>query len=217
VKWGIFFYHIDYFDHLTFLSKVKLGWAKIFRAVILVFSISLFTYWFIKKSSIGIVQNAVALQLINKLPQPLDFYVLNVKNGKNDGFEVMHLGKIRPEYYRVEYLKMKNSDEYWIIGYLGKKNAVYFSQHSVPNKNIDQMIEVQNYINQSVKLSGIAKKEIENYNQENIKLGVLITLNLLLLFLNLSLFIRKNKLDYPVKDNLIFALRFLLHLRDSFL
>ncbi|PJJ67861.1 hypothetical protein CLV73_1880 [Chryseobacterium geocarposphaerae] len=173
------------------LSKVKFGWAKIFRAVILVFSISLFTYWFIKKSSIGIVQNAVALQLINKLPQPLDFYVLNVNNNKNDALEVMHLGKIRPEYYRVEYLKMKNSDEYWIIGYLGKKNAVYFSQHSVPNKNIDQMIEVQNYINQSVKLSGIAKKEIEAYNQENTKLGVLITLNLLLLFLNLSLFVRK--------------------------
>lgn len=173
-----------------FLSKVKLGWAKIFRAVILVFSISLFTYWFIKKSSIGIVQNAVALQLINKLPQPLDFYVLNVKNGKNDDFEVMHLGKIRPEYYRVEYLKMNNSDEYWIIGYLGKKNAVYFSQHSVPNKNIDQMIEVQNYINQSVKLSSIAKKEIEAYNEGNTKLGVLITLNLLLLFLNLSLFLR---------------------------
>ncbi|UMQ43839.1 hypothetical protein MKS83_09050 [Chryseobacterium sp. Y16C] len=173
------------------LSKVKFGWAKIFRAVILVFSISLFTYWFIKKSSIGVVQNAVALQLINKLPQPLDFYVLNINNNKNDALEVMHLGKIRPEYYRVEYLKMTNSDEYWIIGYLGKKNAVYFSQHSVPNKNIDQMIEVQNYINQSVKLSGIAKKEIEAYNQENTKLGVLITLNLLLLFLNLSLFVRK--------------------------
>lgn len=173
-----------------FLSKVKLGWAKIFRAVIVIFSISLFTYWFIKKSSIGVVQNAVALQLINKLPQPLDFYVLNVKNGKNDAFEVMHLGKIRPEYYRVEYLSMKSSDEYWIVGYLGKKNAVYFSQHSVPNKNIDQMIEVQNYINQSVKLSGIAKKEIEVYNQGNTKLGVLITLNLLLLFLNLSLFLR---------------------------
>ncbi|MPS65248.1 hypothetical protein [Chryseobacterium sp.] len=173
------------------LSKVKFGWAKIFRAVILVFSISLFTYWFIKKSSIGVVQNAVALQLINKLPQPLDFYVLNINNNKNDALEVMHLGKIRPEYYRVEYLKMTHSDEYWIIGYLGKKNAVYFSQHSVPNKNIDQMIEVQNYINQSVKLSGIAKKEIEAYNQENTKLGVLITLNLLLLFLNLSLFVRK--------------------------
>lgn len=175
-----------------FLSKVRLGWAKIFRAITLVFSISLFTYWFIKKSSIGVVQNAVALQLINKLPQPLDFYVVNVNNvDKNDVLEVMHLGKIRPEYYRIEYLKMKNSDEYWIIGYLGKKNAVYFSQHSVPNKNIDQMIEIQNYINQSVKLSGIAKKEIEAYNQENVKQGILITLNLLLLFLNLSLFLRK--------------------------
>jgi len=174
-----------------FLSKVKLDWAKIFRAITLVFSISLFTYWFIKKSSIGVVQDAVALQLINKLPQPLDFYVLNVKNDKNDALEVMHLGKIRPEYYRIEYLKMNNSDEYWIIGYLGKKNAVYFSQHSVPNKNIDQMIEVQNYINQSVKLSGIAKKEVEVYNQQNVKLGILITLNLLLLFLNLSLFLRK--------------------------
>ena len=173
------------------LSKVKFGSAKIFRAVILVFSISLFTYWFIKKSSIGVVQNAVALQLINKLPQPLDFYVLNVNNNKSDALEVMHLGKIRPEYYRVEYLKMTHSDEYWIIGYLGKKNAVYFSQHSVPNKNIDQMIEVQNYINQSVKLSGIAKKEIEAYNQENTKLGVLIILTLLLLFLYLSLFVRK--------------------------
>ncbi len=175
-----------------FLSKVKSGWAKIFRVVTLVFSISLFTYWFIKKSSIGVVQDAVALQLINKLPQPLDFYVLNVKNiDKSNTLEVMHLGKIRPEYYRVEYLRMNNSNEYWIIGYLGKKNAVYFSQHSVPNKNIDQMIEVQNYINQSVKLSGIAKKEIETYNQENTKLGVLITLNFLLLFLNLSLFLRK--------------------------
>lgn len=175
-----------------FLSKVRLGWAKIFRAITLVFSISLFTYWFIKKSSIGVVQNAVALQLINKLPQPLDFYVINLNNvDKSDALEVMHLGKIRPEYYRIEYLKMKNSDEYWIIGYLGKKNAVYFSQHSVPNKNIDQMIEVQNYINQSVKLSGIAKKEIEAYNQENVKQGILITLNLLLLFLNLSLFLRK--------------------------
>nr|WP_262909428.1 hypothetical protein [Chryseobacterium gwangjuense] len=182
-----------------FLSKVRSGWAKIFRAVALVFSISLFTYWFIKKSSIGVVQNAVALQLINKLPQSLDFYVINVNRiDKNNALEVMHLGRIRPEYYRIEYLKMDTSDEYWIIGYLGKKNAVYFSQHAVPNKNIDQMIEVQNYINQSVKLSDIAKKEVETYHQENTKIGVLVTLNLLLLFLNLSLFLRKNKLGRAV-------------------
>ena len=91
----------------------------------------------------------------------------------------------------VEYLNMKNSDEYWIAGYLGKKNMVYFSQHSVPNKNIDQMVEVQNYINQSEKLSAKAKKEIEAYNYETMFSGIWVTMNLLLIFLNLVLILRK--------------------------
>lgn len=183
-----------------FLYKVKSGeaarWAKIFRIFTVIFSISLFTYWFIKKSAIGIVKDSVSLQLINKLPQPLDFYVININNlDKTGTFETKHVGKIRPEYYRIEYLKMTKSDQYWVVGYLGKKNMVYFSQHSVPNKNIDQIIEVQNYINQSEKLSGQAKKYIEAYNFENIQLGIWVTLCFLLIFLNLSLLLRKNKRD----------------------
>jgi hypothetical protein len=55
---------------------------------------------------------------------------------------------------------MDKSDEYWVVGYLGKKNLVYFSQNSVPNKNIDQIIEVQNYIIQSSKLSDLAKNRL---------------------------------------------------------
>ncbi|WP_027379853.1 hypothetical protein [Chryseobacterium daeguense] len=180
------------------LSKIKKGkgaeWAKIFRIITLVFSISFFTYWFIKRSAVGIVENSVALQVINKLPQPLDFYVININNPEaNKAIETKHIGKIRPEYYRIEYLAMEKSDEYWIVGYLGKKNLVYFSQHSVPNKNIDQIIEVQNYINQSVKLSDIAKKQVEAYNYENIKVGIWVTLDFLLLFLNLALLIRKRR------------------------
>jgi hypothetical protein len=70
---------------------------------------------------------------------------------------------------------------------------VYFSQHAVPNKNIDQIVEVQNYINQSVKLSEAAKKQVETYNYENAKLGIWVSLDLLLLFLNLVLLLRKNK------------------------
>lgn len=179
-----------------FLSKVKKGrgaeWAKLFRILSVVFSISIFTYWFIKKSAIGIVKDSLALQVINKLPQTLDFYVINKnETEKNTIPEVKHIGKIRPEYYRIEYLKMDKSDEYWIAGYLGKKNLVYFSQHSVPNKNIDQIIEIQNYINQSVRLSESAKKQVEAYNYENIKLGIWVTLDFLLLFLNLVLLIRK--------------------------
>ena len=180
------------------LYKVKSGnavkWAKLFRIFTLVFSISIFTYWFIKKSAIGVVNNSVALQIVNKLPQTLDFYVINQNNLEKDGItEAKHIGKIRPEYYRIEYLKMDKSDEYWIVGYLGKKNLVYFSQHSVPNKNIDQIIEIQNYINQSLKLSDEAKKQIEAYNHENTKLGIWVSLDFLLLFLNLVLLVRKNK------------------------
>lgn len=181
-----------------FLSKVRKGragkFARLFRVVSLVFAISLFTYWFVKKSSISIVDNSVSLQLINKLPQALDFYLIKVnRTATEQSLETSHIGKIRPEYYRVEYLAMKNSDEYWLAGYLGKKNLVYFSQHSVPNKNIDQMIEVQNYINQSEKLSAIAKKEIEEDNYKNMNLGIWVTLNLLLIFLNLVLILRSRK------------------------
>ncbi len=180
------------------LSKVKSGsmakWAKLFRIITVVFSISVFTYWFIKKSAVAFVDNSVGLQVINKLPQALDFYLINVnKADKNTTLEPKHIGKIRPEYYRIEYLKMDKSDEYWIVGYLGKKNLVYFSQHSVPNKNIDQIVEVQNYINQSMKLSELAKKQVDAYNYENTKLGIWITLDFLLLFLNLVLLLRKNK------------------------
>ncbi|WP_312507943.1 hypothetical protein [Chryseobacterium culicis] len=180
------------------LFKVKSGsmakWAKLFRIVTLVFSISVFTYWFIKKSAVAFVDNSVGLQVINKLPQALDFYMINVnKTEKNTTLEPKHIGIVRPEYYRIEYLKMDKSDEYWIVGYLGKKNLVYFSQHSVPNKNIDQIVEVQNYINQSMKLSEIAKKQVDAYNYENTKLGIWITLDFLLLFLNLVLLVRKNK------------------------
>ncbi len=180
------------------LSKVKSGnaakWAKLFRVLTLVFAISVFTYWFIKKSAVGIVKNSVALQVVNKLPQPLDFYVINQSDVDNNGIlDTKHIGKIRPEYYRIEYLKMDKSDEYWIVGYLGKKNLVYFSQHSVPNKNIDQIIEVQNYINQSIRLSDKAKKQIEAYNYENIKEGIWVSLDFLLLFLNLVLLIRTKK------------------------
>ncbi len=180
------------------LSKIKKGkgaeWAKIFRIATVVFSISIFTYWFIKKSAVGIVKDSLALQVVNKLPQTLDFYVINNNDPDQNGIlEAKHIGKIRPEYYRIEHLKMDKSNEYWIVGYLGKKNLVYFSQHSVPNKNIDQIIEVQNYINQSVRLSETAKKQVEAYNYENIKLGIWVSLDFLLLFLNLVLLLRKKK------------------------
>lgn len=182
----------------VFFSKLKRGklgqFAKIFRIASVIFAASVFTYWFIEKSAVRIVDNSLSLQVINKLPQPLDFYVINVNNlDQNTPLETKHLGIIRPEYYRIEYLKMNKSDEYWIAGYLGKKNLVYFSQHSVPNKNMDQIVEAQNYINQSEKLSAIARKEVEEDNYQNMLTGIWVTLCFLLLFLNFVLLFRKGK------------------------
>ncbi len=180
-----------------FLAKVKKGalgqYAKIFRFASVIFSISIFSYWFVKKSAVSIVNDSVSLQMINKLPQTLDFYVINLNNlDQNLPIETKHIGKIRPEFYRIEYLKMNKSDEYWVAGFLGRKNLVYFSQHALPNKNMDQIVEVQNYINQSEKLSTIARKEVEAHNYENMQLGIWVTLCFLLIFLNLGLLMKRN-------------------------
>ncbi len=88
---------------------------------------------------------------------------------------------------------MKNSDEFWIAALRGKNTLVYFSQHSVPNKNEDQILEIRNYINQSLKLSDIAKTQIASMNFENMKTAIWLTLALLLIFLNLVLLLRKDK------------------------
>lgn len=44
-----------------------------------------------------------------------------------------------------------------------------------------------------MKLSDAAKKQVDAYNYENVKLGIWITLDFLLLFLNLVLLLKKNK------------------------
>ena len=88
---------------------------------------------------------------------------------------------------------MDHSDEFWIAGYMGKKNLAYFSQHSVPNKNMDQIIEVNNYIIQSSKLSTKAKTLIDEMKFENVKTSVWVTIDMLLLFLNTALLFRKEK------------------------
>lgn len=167
---------------------------RLVRILITVISIVYFAYWFSERSISNFVKDSVVLQIINKLPQALDFYVIKVNNLADGGdrkYELQHSGKVRPEHYRVEYLKMENSEEYWIAGYLGKKNLVYFSQHSVPNKNMDQILEINNYINQSRKLSETAENIINNHRLIDMGRSVWVTLSLLLIFFSIALLIQK--------------------------
>lgn len=180
-------------------SVIKTGrfsfWAKAYRIVIVAISIGVFTYYFIQKSLDQFVQESMTVQVINKLPFPLDFYIIKIKEDADPDlrYATRHLGSIRNNFYRIDYLKMDASDQYWIAAYMGKKNLVYFSQHSVPNKNEDQIIEVRNYIVQSSKLADIAKSRIDALKFDNIKTAIWMTLGLLLLFLNLAVLLRKEK------------------------
>ena len=182
-----------------FLSVFRTGklntWAKIYRILVVTFATALFTYYFVTKSLTQFRENSVTVQLINTLPFPLDFYIVKVHNekGTDSKYETRHVGTIRSNFYRIDYLDMKKSDEFWIAGFMGKKNMVYFSQHALPNKNEDQIIEIHNYINQSVKLSEISKTLISELKLENMKTAIWITLDLLFLFLNLSLILKKSK------------------------
>lgn len=170
--------------------------AKFFRILVILISLFYFGYWFAAEHLNGISKNAMAVQVISKLPQSLDFYIVKIEKTNNQdakNYDLKHLGNIRPEHYRLEYLDMKNSDEYWVIGYLGKKNFVYFTQHSVLNKNMDQIVEVNNYINQSQKLSKIADSIVTEQRSNDIQNSVWVTLGILFLFINIVLLFTKKK------------------------
>ena len=165
--------------------------ARAFRILITFFGILFFGYWFFQKSLNNFLEKSMSVQVINRLNQPIDFYAIKVINKDNNQFLSKHLGKIRTNHYQIEYFDMSNSNEYWVIGYLPKSKMVYFTQHSVQNKEADQKIEVKNYLNQSVKLSEKAQEVVDNLKLGNIGQSVKVTLTLLLLFLNIVLLTRK--------------------------
>ena len=187
-----------------FLVPFKTGrrafWARTFRVFVVVLSIGAFTYFFVTKSLSQFRKDALSIQLINKLPLPLDFYFIQLETdeSKNLTYETRHVGNIRSNHYRLEYLDVQNSDEVWIAGFLGKKNMVYFSQHSLVSKNEDRKIEVNNYLNQSAKLSEIAKIQIEELKAENRSTAIWIVLDFLLLFLNLYLLFTLKSRKIPI-------------------
>ncbi|AZI41249.1 hypothetical protein EIB74_05885 [Epilithonimonas vandammei] len=169
-------------------------WSKVARIIITISAAAYFTFWFVEKSVSQFLENSLAVQVINYLPQPIDFYIIRVQDDNGvQSYSSIHLGQIRPEYFRIEYLNMQKSDEFWVAGYIGKEKMVYFSQIAVPNKNEDKIVEVRNYINHSLKLSAIAADNVSKLKYDNIKLSIWVTLDLLLIFLNAVLLLRRRK------------------------
>ncbi len=180
---------------LSVIRSEKWGiWSKIARIIITISAAAYFTFWFVERSLSQFLENSLAVQVINYLPQPIDFYIIRIEE-QNDvpKYYSKHVGVIRPEYFRIEYINMQKSDEFWVVGYIGKDKLVYFSQVAVPNKNEDKIVEVRNYINNSLKLSAVATEKVSELKYDNIKLSIWVTLDLLLIFLNSVLIFRSSK------------------------
>ena len=148
-------------------------WNKLARTIITISATAYFTFWFVERSLSQFLENSLAVQVVNYLPQPVDFYIIRIQD-ENDvrKFSSKHVGQIRTEHFRIEYINMQKSNEFWVVGFIGKGNLVYFSQVAVPNTNEDKIIEVKNYINHSQKLSAIASEKVEDLKYENIKLSI---------------------------------------------
>ena len=179
-----------------FLSLVKTGGyrriSKNIRVFFSIFGVLFFAYWFTQKSNGNFLEKSMSIQVVNKLNQPIDIYAIKVINKDKNQFLSKHLGKIRSNHYQIEYFDMSNSNEFWVVGYIGKHDLVYFSQHAVHQKEEDQKIEIRNYLNQSVKLSAQSNEVVEKLQLTNTEQSIWVTLCLILLFLNLVLLSRKN-------------------------
>jgi hypothetical protein len=178
------------------LSLVRTGdyrkFSKYIRLFSAVFGVLFFAYWFTQKSNGNFLEKSMSIQVVNKLNQPVDIYAIKVIDKDKNLFLSKHLGKIRSNHYQIEYFDMSNSNEFWLVGYIGKHNLVYFSQHAVHQKEEDQKIEIRNYLNQSVKLSAKSNDVVEKLQLTNTVQSIWVTLCLILLFLNLVLLSRKN-------------------------
>ena len=178
-----------------FLSLVKTGdyrrFSKYFRFLSIIFGILFFAYWFTQKSNGNFLEKSMSIQVINKLNQPIDIYAIKVIDKDKNQFLSKHLGKIRSNHYQIEYFDMSNSNEFWVVGYIGKHDLIYFSQHAVQKKQEDQKIEIRNYLNQSIKLSDQSNDVVEKLKLSNIIQSIWVSICLLLIFLNLVLLTRK--------------------------
>lgn len=165
--------------------------ARIFTAGAIIF-------YYIYAAFIGNIgyfkKDYFAVQIINRIPENLDFYVVEVDRNKDKiSYEIFHSGVIRSKYFRVEFLDLSKGRELWFTAFNQKKELVYFTQRIIVNENLDQKIEVSRYFNQSKKLSAIATIKVKQYQMLNIKNSIWISLAVLLLFLNLILIFRNSK------------------------
>lgn len=170
-----------------FRTESARQWLAWFRSAVIISCLSFFSWQFLRSSVDRNPAEALAVQLINKLPQTLDFYLI-LQHGKTEMLE--HPGKIRPEHFRLEKLDAAMVKNFSIAATLGQ-NLVYYSHHPIANKNMDVMLEIDNYTIENQKAADVALEGIKKFQEEQIRHGIWASLDFLLLFLNIVLLVRR--------------------------
>lgn len=168
-----------------------------YQYTITTLGILFFGYWFGKDYVAEKLGGVSRVTIINKLPQPLDFYVLTVQNkGKN--LKTLHSGTIRPEHFREENLSLRKADFIALAGYQGEDNLVYYEEFPSKKGENPMVLTAESYRISNNAAADRASRQLAGQLSHLNKDAVYIALCLLLIFMNIVLLLRRRpKLVQP--------------------
>jgi len=174
-------------------TRVWAIFARIFQWIITLTSITFFVWWFFEKSISNLRGKSLEytdVKIVNRLPENIDFYIVKCDENIDINNCVDHIGRIRQNYYRSLFFNFDKPVEYHILGFVDNKKLIYSALHSTET----QVLEIKEYINQDQNISDKLLKEINSYNDGIVNKSILISLDLLLIFLHLAFLVKKENL-----------------------
>lgn len=176
-----------------FVSVIKSeSWTKKikgFRIIVSVIAL-LFTTFLFLQASISLSSSHHKVKISNRLPQGLDFYILQPSQDQKSIDKIQHVGEIRPDYFRKQDVALIQNQVFWIVGYLGQ-NMAYFSKNIFNSKEGLQEVDVNFYRLPKTDVLQQIELAIQQENHLFRDQAIVVSLILLLLFLNLVLLLRK--------------------------
>lgn len=156
-----------------------------------------FAYWFGKDFIVKKLGGVSQVTVINKLPQPLDFYLVTSQD-KGQKLTAVHSGNIRPEHFREENLSLAGRDSVALAGFQGADNLVYYEQFPLKKGEKSLVLTAESYRISNTSASERATSLVTAQLNKTGAYAVYMALCLLLLFMNIVLLLRPSpKLAKP--------------------
>lgn len=185
------------------ISKLTDGYKRpifrIYRLLLLLVGWGFMGYWVYQKTFSEFNKNELGLRINNLSDTPLDFYVLQ-RNDKGvfTSEENLHFGNIRKQHYRLDPIAIDRGKELWVSAYQGDK-LYLFRQIQILSQNEDVNLDVNEPFVQSEALSKRMHEQIETFKNNLVSHVVLLTFNILMLFILSVVTYRSFKIKNPKK------------------